>query len=460
VKIIYTSLTLVICVVPGLLAQPQPSILQPLRTFNSAPDGALPIQPLVIGADNVLYGSTASGGSSLSYGTIFKINTDGTGYSVLRDFTRGEAPVGSTGGFVPNFGSCLVQGFDGAVYGTSSGGTNHPGGVIFKMNTDGSGFSMIHNFTEEVVTSPRSLIQGRDGMLYAAGGGIWKMDTNGNNFSLLHTFTVGTDGAAPNGKLLHASNGVLYGTTVIGGVSNVGTLFRLNTDGSDFAVVHSFGGVGDGQRPFAGLIEASDGMLYGTTRGGGTNSAGTVFKLDRNGTSYQVLYHFANDGKDGILPYGALVQGANNVLYGTTSSGGANNAGTIFKIGLDLTDYQVLRHLFATANEPRASFSGLVQGATSEGSGILYGVSSAGGPSDAGMVFATIVNPPVSITPTTGQSGGKAAVFWPAWALNYTLQSSTNPDGPWVTETNVVPIVGAQLTNSQPSAYYRLVWPH
>jgi uncharacterized repeat protein (TIGR03803 family) len=211
------------------------------------------------------------------------------------------------------------------------------------------------------------------------------------------------------------------------------------------------------------LIEGADGALYGTTRTGGTNSVGTVFKINRNGSSYQILHHFQTNGVDGFAPQGGLVQGLDNFLYGTTQQGGTNgNRGTIFRINPDGSSYQILSHLrtYSGTNsiDEGNLYAGLVQGAGSDGAGVFYGVAY-DGPTSFGSIFAVIANPPVAITPTSGQSGGQTVVFWPSWALNYQLQTSTNASGPWTTASNYLSVTGAQLTNSPPNSFFRLVYP-
>src|SRR5439155_13460845 len=114
---------------------------------------------------------------------------------------------------------------------------------------------------------------------------------DGNIYQVLHDFAAGNDGAYPVGPLLQGSGGVLYGTTANGGAFVLGTVFRLNSDGSGFAVLKSFSGP-DGSEPEASLAWGMDGAIYGTTRYGGANGRGTVFKLNPNGLDFAVLHSF------------------------------------------------------------------------------------------------------------------------------------------------------------------------
>lgn len=145
----------------------------------------------------------------------------------------------------------------------------------------------------------------------------------------LHSFRVPVIGANPKGALLQASDGNLYGTTTAGGTNTGGTVFKISGNGTVISL-YSFTGSNDGATPHGGLIQASDGNLYGTTVAGGINNYGTVFKISTNGALYS-LYSFTG-GNDGAEPYGGLVRASDGNLYGTTSDGGTNEYGTVFKI--------------------------------------------------------------------------------------------------------------------------------
>lgn len=434
-------------------AIPQPTIVLPLHTFATS-DGYNPVLSLVAGPDNVLYGTTPRGGADI-YGTVFKLNRDGSGFSVIHSFSAADIYPAPT--IIP--GAQIIRGRDGVLYGTASGGTNYPSGMIFKINTDGSGYTILHGFTN-ADNGPLSLMQASDGFFYGAGlTCVFKLDTDGNNYAVLHTFNGSIDGHAAYGKLTQGSDGALYGANQYGGTNSTGTVFKLNTDGAGFNVLYTFGPGTDGRRPYGGVIQCDDGALYGTTTSGGSNNYGTVFKLSTDGSVYQTLHHFAAAGTDGAYPYGALVQGLNHFLYGTTSAGGVSGAGTIFEMGLDGSAYAAIYHFGTNLLGGSTPYSGLVPGPASDGSGVLYGTAFNNGNFSLGTVFGMIVNPPLSIAPTMTQSGGMPVVTWPAWALNYVLQTTTNlQSGTWDSATNGVPVTGLQLTNSTPGAYYRLIW--
>jgi uncharacterized repeat protein (TIGR03803 family) len=159
-------------------------------------------------------------------------------------------------------------------------------------------------------------------------GNIFQVNTDGTHFTNIYSFTGGTDGANPSSVLV-LTNGVLYGTTVWGGSSNAGTVFKINTDRTGFAVLHTFTGT-DGS--VARDLLLSSNILYGTAAGGGSSNAGCIFKLDTSGNNFTVLYNFTG-GSDGATPTESLVL-LNNTLYGTTEAGGLSGNGTVFSLAL------------------------------------------------------------------------------------------------------------------------------
>ena len=182
--------------------------------------------------------------------------------------------------------------------------------------------------------------------------------------------------------LLQDASGNLYGTTFAGGTNGYGTVFKVTPAGVE-TVLYSFSGGTDGQYPQAGLIQDASGNLYGTTYGidlyGGTNSNGTVFKVTPSGVG-TVLYSFGT-GTDGNYPYAGLIQDASGNLYGTTTGGGANNKGTVFKV--TPAGVETVLHSFGTGTDGRYPYAGLIQ----DTSGNLYGTTHGGGTNNIGTVF-------------------------------------------------------------------------
>ncbi len=222
-------------------------------------------------------------------------------------------------------------------------------------------------------------------------GTVFKLDGTGTE-TVLYTFTAGTDGALPYASLVMDKAGNLYGTTAGYGAYGYGTVFKLDTTGKE-TTLHGFAGGTDGGLPFAGLVRDKQGNLYGTAVTGGDLSCntglikgcGVVFKIDTTGT-YSVLYAFAG-GTDGANPYGRLTMDAQRNLYGTTFSGGASNAGTVFKLGT--TGTKSVLYSFSGGMDGANPFAGLIRNRQ----GNLYGTTQYGGdltcnaPYGCGTVF-------------------------------------------------------------------------
>ncbi len=307
-----------------------------LHIFNSQ-GGANPFGSLTLSGTK-LYGMTAQGGINLG-GTIFSMNTDGTGFNLLHSFTGG-----ANDGSLPR-GSLLLSGskFYGMTY---NGGINfNGGGTIFSMNTDGTGFTLLHRFlggaSDGLHPNGSLALSGSKlyGMTQSGGsndtGALFSISTDGSGFGLLHSFTDGpNDGAGPNGSLT-LSGSTIYGSTNAGGGEipgiGAGTIFRLNTDGTGFSLLHTFvSGIDDGARPTALTLAGT--TLYGMSTFGG-NNLGTLFSIGTNGGGFRLLESFSGAPADGANPssFGALtLSGDASTLYGLTAFGGTANKGVVF----------------------------------------------------------------------------------------------------------------------------------
>jgi uncharacterized repeat protein (TIGR03803 family) len=355
-----------------------------LKNFDYSTTGGNVYAGLKQGTDGKLYGAASEGGSS-NYGTVFKLNTDGTGFSVLKNldhFTTGGFPLGE-----------LIQGADGALYGTASRGGSSNWGTVFKLGTDGTGFSVLQNFnfggTGGYLAS--GLKQGTDGALYGTAGGggsggdgtLYKLNTDGTGFSVLKTFD--NSDSPQGGELTQATDGKLYGTTPFGGSSGYGSVFKLNTDGTGFSVFLNFSPTANsaesGGYPYSGVVMGIDGALYGTTSEGGSNGGGTVFRMNTDGTGFTVVKNL-NPATEGSAPYGNLIQGTDGALYGTTSQGGILGYGTVFRFATDETGFSLVTS-FDSVTTGRNPYAGLKQGTD----GALYGTTLAGGLGGYGTVF-------------------------------------------------------------------------
>ncbi len=286
--------------------------------------GALPWAAL-INVGPLLYGTTQYGGSS-NEGVVYKISTAGV-EKRIHSFAGPPDGAYPTGPVIKVVAcSCL--------YGTTQAGGSGNQGTVFAAKFAG-GDNVLHNF-------------------------------------------VGSDGSDPEGRLIEVGP-ALYGTTYSGGANGVGTVFKITISGSVLTTLHTFGATNtDGAFAYAGLLHVGP-YLYGTTIGGGTSDLGTVFRVKPNGTSYRVLHSFSG-GADGALPYGNLIVDG-GVLYGTTGQGGAANFGTVFKITTG--GVENVLHAFGVATDGAYPFGALVKL-----SGIYYGTTEAGGSSNFGTVFS------------------------------------------------------------------------
>lgn len=380
-------------------------VLTVLHTF-SAPtnsggivtnwDGANPVCDLIL-SGNTLYGTTSEGGST-SFGTIFSVNTDGNDFTVLHAFTEG--PGGSSS--APHL---ALSG--GTLYGSVGGGPTNDGfGGIYSIETNGSNFSMIYVFTNDadgVLGSPKGgLVLCSNtlfGTAYMGGitnaGTIFSVGTNGN-FRLLHMFQTDTDGRNPMGTLVLSSN-VLYGTASYGGTNpgTFGTVFSISTAGTNFTVLHTFGGItaGDGSHPNAGMI-LSGNTLYGSTSLGGTNNHGTLFSINIDGSEYTVLHSFAGLGE---FPQGALwLRGS--TLYGAALGNGTTTEGSVFSIGTNGNNFTLLQtfsQLESTNNYTNTYGAGL-RGSLAMAGNDLYGSAALGGAYGNGTIFSLAIEPEIS----------------------------------------------------------------
>ncbi|MGC2111143.1 MAG: choice-of-anchor tandem repeat GloVer-containing protein [Candidatus Korobacteraceae bacterium] len=369
-----------------VLASPAQSVAFTSMYSFSGSDGANPEMSLVRGPDGNFYGTTANGGAN-NYGTVFKVTPAGA-LTTLYSFC--SQPNCTDGGYPE---APLVQASDGNFYGTTSWGgvSGAYYGTVFKITPAGALTTMYRFCTQLDCPDGRmpmaGLVQGSDGNFYGttpvggAGCYIWGCGTvfqisPAGTFTTLHSFQE-YDGDGPMGALVQGSDGNFYGTTTGGGAYYVGNVFTITPSGT-LTSLYSFGGAADGANPYAGLVQASDGDFYGTTSGGGTNYDGTVFKITPSGTL--TTLHSFNEA-DGSVPYAPLVQARDENFYGTTHNGGANNScGTVFEITPAGT--LTTLHSFGGA-DGKLPYGGLVQ----TPSGFLYGTTSGGGGYNDGTIF-------------------------------------------------------------------------
>ena len=347
----------------------------------------------------ILWGTTSSGGTNYS-GAVFNFNTstanenvvyecdtpggiipsdnpimasNGLLYGLMTYDVAGNGTIysydSSTGTyidvyhFIPNTGfrpnSKLLQAGNGLLYGTTGQGGAHQGGTIFSFDVQTNTYTDLHDFNiDSGGHGPIGvLLQANDSMLYGVtyfgGTSIASIGTGGTLFSynlltgmhvVLHVFGNGNDGLLPIGGLMRAHNGLFYGTTVLGGTDSTGTIFSYSTDSNTYKICHNFTTGNDGKYPNGPLLQAGDGLLYGTAGNGGrpndeggVYNQGVIFSFNIATSQYGALYNFANY-PSGTVPAGPLIQASDSLLYGTTISGGNDTAagagGTIFSYNI------------------------------------------------------------------------------------------------------------------------------
>jgi len=300
-------------------------VLKSLSGIN----GSAPVAPVMEASDGNLYGTTYAGGIS-NAGTVFKLSRDGSNFSVLHHFTGGADSA--------NLSGSVIEGSDGYLYGTTMFGNATTRGTIFKVSKNGADYAIIHVFTgsPDGVQPRCRLLKGSDGALYGGTpfggsslGTIFSINENGSGYTIIRNFTGGSGGPGPGPGLIEGSDNMLYGMAELGGSGGGGSVFRLDKNGGGYTVIHSFTNSGTNlSGPNAELVETS-GFLYGATRNGGVGGKGGIFKLNMDGSNYTVLRDFVGrvGGGDGDSPHMALFRSSDNFFYGTTQFGGPTGTG-------------------------------------------------------------------------------------------------------------------------------------
>jgi uncharacterized repeat protein (TIGR03803 family) len=391
-----------------------------LLNLNSlSSDGFSPYASLIEGSDGALYGTTPFGGAS-GCGTAFKLDGGGT-FTVVHSFTC------SDGAYPNQFDQnpALIRASNGALYGATPFGGAAGCGTVFKIDSSGA-FTSLHSFSCSDGAYPfASLVQADNDALYgttsaggeSGAGTVFKVDT-GDSVSMIHAF-AGSEGANPVASLVQAGNGALYGTTGLGGASGYGTVFKIDITDDGVSLIHSFS-YDDGASPRARLVKATNGGLYGITNSGGASNAGTVFKIDPTDDGFTLIHSFTESGGSG--PYGSLVQASNGALYGTTVAGGVFSNGTVFRVD---TDTATLIHSFAGA-DGASPFVSLVEA----GDGALYGTTVYGGDVNAGTVFKVDTSDNVSSIHSFAGSDGASPYTSLVKASNGALYGAAFEKGP------------------------------
>jgi len=424
-----------------------------LHTFTNAPDGSQPFAGLTV-SGTTLYGTTRNGGDADS-GTIFKINADGTGFAVIRSFswaTWGDHGYTNSDGQWPTKDLLLS---DNTLYGTTSSGGQFGYGTIFRVKTNGTDYSVLYHCDYGIMSYPNELALDGNTLYgttygYITGDGhlgcgtVFRINTDGTGFAVLKSFLgaangdtgyTNTDGAYPAGGVA-ISGDTLYGTTRFGGTNGWGTVFRLNTNGTGFTLLTNFAvNYSDVMEPQAGLVVTGD-TLCGTATWG---RYGTVFALDTDGGG---LTNF-NAGRTNGFSFATLTL-SGNTLFGTTRSGGASGGGVVFKINTDGTGYTVLKN-FRGSN----GFTPYSRVVLCEGS--LYGTTYAGGSKGKGVIFKLdLASTPVVAITSPAVASNRFYLTWNAiYGECYQVQYATSLHSPtWFNAGSLVTATAPTVTTN------------
>lgn len=424
-----------------------------LFSFNGK-NGSFPAQNVVQGLNGNLYGTASFGGSSGS-GTVFKLTPGGVETTFYSFCSQPNCPDG----FGPDQTGALALDPHGNLYGTTGSSGPNGWGTIFKI-APGGALTTLYGFCGDNCGGPGTpysgLVRGADGNLYsltAAGGvnsntslcGFPSPDggqtcgaairvTPQGAVSVIYSFCSQpncADGAVPTAQLISGSDGNLYGTTVDGGSSGFGVVFKLTLSGK-LTVLHSFDLTDGGACfPCAPLVQANNGNLYGTSMFGGTNGFGTFFEVTPSG-KFTTLYNFCSQANcaDGAGPYG-FVQGTDGNFYGVTNPSATNltTCGTLFKI----TPQGTLTTLYSFSGSDGCYPTGLVQ----HTNGSFYGETTGGGAGDGTLFRLSVgLKPFVRTLELSGKVGasiqilgtnltGATAVSFNGVAAAFTVNSAT-----------------------------------
>ncbi len=356
-----------------------------LYTFDGNA-GQLPYSQPIIAADGNLYGTTYYGGSGIGAGVVYKYDLAANTISVFATFDGTDAfmPNAITQGTDKNFYGTSEAG--GLTY-------NHPGfgqgyGSAFKVSSTGS-VTLLYSFYSHPGYSPSGrVVQGPDGHFYGTtseggyhdNGTIFKSDANGK-VTILHHFNnpFFMDGNSPQAGLIVGKDGSLYGSTTSGGRYSCGTIFKISTGGS-FHVLYSLT-QSQGSHIYAPLMEGKDGSFYGVASSGGANGYGTAFKLA--GSTLTILHHFANIDGQAAYPQSGLAQDTAGNLYGTTESGSTNGAGAIYELNTSGTSFNTV---YSFGKGPR-SMGANPSSALLYAGGAMYGTTTYGGANNFGTIY-------------------------------------------------------------------------
>ena len=430
-------------------------------------DGATPFCSLVL-SGNIFYGTTLAGGTN-GQGVVFAVHTDGTQFTNLHSFSALTNDTNADGATPYN---TLVLSSN-MLYGTTYSGGAGGLGTVFRLNTDGTAFTNLHNFAD-AGGSPRGALTLSGNVLYGTTylggtgfGSVFGINTDGTAFTNLHEFTAMTRDADNPVSGLVVSGGTLFGTT-LGSPVGAGAIFALGTNGMGYTNLFNFQTISSqgvtstnktGGQPSATLLLLGN-TLYGTAARGGTNGNGILFAISTNGSGFTNLHTFAMGARngsnvytnaDGIEPLGTLLFSGTN-LFGTASGGGTSGNGTVFSINTNGSTFTTVYSFPPIINGASLNVGGVNPSASLLlANGTLYGTTTNGGGHD-GNIFGLVFGSSGSVSLSIQDIAGNIVLSWPNSA--FSLQSATNLVG---TYTNI-PGATSPYTNpaTAPHQFFRL----
>ena len=349
-------------------------------------NGTNPYGYLLEESAGVFYGMTSKGGVN-NLGVIFKYDVITSTFTKIIDFKTYTGSQAFLSSGANPFGG-FVKATNGLLYALSYAGGLYNLGAIFTFNPATNSMVKLIDLTNSHGTKPYgSFFKASNNKLYAlnSGGGLNTQGslisidpTTGNTFARLVDFSA-ANGIAPNGSVLQAANGKLYGTTTMGGTNNLGVVFSYDIAMASVTKEFDFS-TATGNLPSSTFIQASDGLLYTITNKGGNNAAGTIVSYNTATSTLNTLVHL-NQANTGSYPYSGLVLVGNTTLYGMTPKGGVNGKGTLYSLLTGSNTYTKIIDFNGTngANP----YGSLIKGIN----GKLYGMTSQGGTNDLGTIF-------------------------------------------------------------------------
>ena len=344
--------------------------------LNSSTVGSTPFGDLVEYNSN-LYGLASQGGASSS-GTVFRYDIQADTMYNLHSFnssTTGKTPYGS------------LALYNGKMYGLAYQGGANSKGTIFEINLTNSIFSKKYDFNSSPnAYQPRASFSiDSNGYAYATtyGGGaasagtIIEYNINTDSLRTRINFNSSATGFGPYANLIKASDGFIYGTTSGGGELGNGVLYKFNPTSHQYTLVKDLNSNADGKYPNGSIIEASDGNLYGTAQNGGNNSYGVLYKYNPSSQTYSVVHYF--DNTNGRVPIGNIAEGQNGLIYGITFYGG-QGYGVLYSFNISSGIYTKLYDFYTDGNYPQ---SGVIVASN----GKVYGTTTQGGVGGNGVLF-------------------------------------------------------------------------